>query len=129
MKVLFTALKAKFDTSNTFNSAVGGRFRYGEALQEWENVSYALYTGGEGIPDDTFDTLFETTTVQVSCFAADPGTAQANMEMAEALFNGASLTVSGYQNAVLRRMVKINAMEDDDKWMAAVEFECRMIKI
>lgn len=129
MKAFFTAFKAKFDTSNQFNTAVGGRFRYGEALQEWESAPYALYAGGESTPDDTFDTLFETTTVQVSCYAADPGTAQANMELAEALYNGASLAVSGYQNVFLRRVFKTHAMQDDNKWLAAVEFEGRLIKL
>lgn len=129
MKAFFTAFKAKFDTANLFNAAVGGRFRYGEAPQDWEGVPYAIYSGGESQPEDTFDTLFETLQVQVSCYASDPGTAQANMELAETLFHGARLSVVGYQDVVLRRTVKINAMEDDDKWMSAVEFECRLIKL
>ena len=127
MKAVFTAIKTAFNVANPFKTAISGRMRYGEAPEEWGTLDYAVYMGTGTPAEDTFDTTIDVINWQIVCISTDSGVAEANVKLAEDLFNGKTLSVTGYQGFRCRRVNKIPAIKDEEKWMSVVEFEGRLI--
>ncbi|WP_320055746.1 hypothetical protein [Desulfuromonas thiophila] len=123
MNAFFNALHALFATEphNAFYSAIGGRFSYGEALPQGAKP-YAVFFGVTSLPTDTFSEELDDFSFQVNVYGS--GTYQevaVILSHCRALFDGAVLTVNGYDIMITREM-QTPPWRDGDLWAAAIEF-------
>lgn len=125
MIVEYQAIADYFTLANDFNTAVGGRFRYGEAKPEWKTEDHAVYFGipspesGYGIREFSF---------QINCYSTRSGRAETIMNEADKRFNRAVLVLPGYKKLRLKAVLWVPAFKDGDKWCASIEFEGYLIK-
>lgn len=128
MNAFFQAIHSFFDAnaSSDFYLAVGDEFYYAQA--ETQAHAYAVYFGMPFMPEDTWTNTVTEASFQVNCHAV---IAREAGEMAEAcmqLFDGARLSMAGYQEVVLERQMITPPWRVDDLWTASVEFKGILIK-
>jgi hypothetical protein len=131
MKTLFDAIYSKFNTSNTFRAAIGGRFYIGEA-PDGAVFPYAVYNLITNIPDHYFDSdTIEEPTVQISIYSEDYGAAAIGIiaGYCKTLFDDASLSVTGYGFlSFIRSRESLLREPDNLVWNYSVDYEIRLSK-
>ena len=126
MNLFFAAVQTLFETTNAFNTALAGRFFYG--LDEGASYPYAVYFGMPGTSEGTWSNDIDDVSFQVNCYATTAKVAGELLEKCRALFDGAELTISGYQNMVLKIEMFTPPWRDGDRWAASAEFQGFLIK-
>jgi len=99
MKEFFKAIQTLFDTTNDFNTALGGCFYFG--LDENDVYPYAVYFGMPGVAQGDWTTDIDEVSFQVNCYSQTPAVAIDLFEKCRELYDSASMVVTGYQNVEL----------------------------
>jgi len=128
MNGFFQAIQNYFEVEphNAFYTALGGEFYFAEALGN--SSIYAVYFGMPGTPEDTWSNIIDDVSFQINCYADTPLLAGDLLEKCRDLFNGAKLSVSGYQDIYLQTQMFTPPWRDGDRWAASVEFQGFLIK-
>lgn len=126
MNAFFQAIQTLFETTNTFNTALSGEFYYAEALGG--SMPYAVYFGMPGIPEGTWSNDIDDVSFQVNCFASTASEAGELLTKCRSLFDGSSLTITGYQNMKLQIEMFTPPWRDGDRWVVSAEFQGYLIK-
>jgi hypothetical protein len=122
----FNALYALFiatedDAHNDFYNAVEGRFSYGETLPRGPKP-YAVFFGVSCLPADTFTENLDDLSFQVNCYAKQHyREAGQVVRKCRDLFDGATVTVNGYEIRI-RRDMETPPWRDGELWCASIEF-------
>lgn len=126
MKTLLQALYTLFNADTNFKTAVGSQFYPGSADQESASYPYAVYYLITDTSDWTFAEDIEVFTVQISVFdnSNSPGTILDIYEYLKALFDDATLTISGYDLIRMHRE-NMQLIRDDQfgTWHLVVDYE------
>ena len=104
-----------------FYTSIGGRFTYGEAMEQC-GFSYAVFFGLPASNADTFCEEIEDLTFQVNIYAKTYPEAGKILGYCRALFHDQTLSVSGYRDVTLTRGLEVPPVKDGDKWRATIEF-------
>lgn len=126
MNEFFKAIQTLFETDNDFNTALDGEFTF--AVDEGLVYPYAVYFGMPGVPEGTWTNDIDDVSFQVNCYAKTPGEAGELLTKCRALFDGASLTVTGYQDVKLQIQMFTPPWRDGDRWAASAEFQAYLIE-
>ena len=127
MNAFFVAIQTLFDTDNDFNTALDGQFSYG--LDQDEAYPYAVYFG---MPTDptcaTWSNNIDDTSFQVNCCSTTAGEAGELLGKCRDLFDGTTLTVSGYQDVKLQITMFTPPWFDGTRWTSSAEFQGYLIE-
>jgi len=138
MKVLAQAIKSKFEEltggiHNSFYTAIGGRLRYGVALEN-ESAPYCVVYVITQDPDDMFVEEGEEILVQFSLF--DNTNPQSGIVIDDIcstitdLFNNATLSVTGYSFIDMGRgRVRGIPRDSEGWWGKTVEYRILLEKV
>jgi len=126
MKEFFKAIQTLFETTNDFNTALGGEFYFG--IDEDDSYPYAVYFGIPGMAEGDWSTDIDDVSFQVNCYSQSASEAMDLLTKCRALFDGATLTVSGYQPTTLKIEMFTPPWRDDDRWVVSAEFQTFLVK-
>lgn len=126
MKAFFQAVQTLFETTNPFNTALSGSFYFG--LDEGSNYPYATYFCPPGMADGDWSTDIDDDSLQINCYAETSKIAIDLFTKCRTLFDGASLTVTGYQDVKLKLGMFTPPYKDGDRWAVVLEFQFYLIK-
>lgn len=120
---LFSALYTLYQTSNTFNTATGGRYNYGRAKESWSD-NYAVAQGLDAPSANTFRTSVNETFFQINLFSTTEAGCWDLLDKCVKLFNGKILTITGHHPS---RITEVNQVlplwnEQDNLYQATAEF-------
>jgi hypothetical protein len=130
MNALMAAITAKFKTTNSLNTALGGRMYPFQAPQE-PTFPYGIYFIVSGDPDRNFSDKHEYINVQFSLFSEEDSVEQVGTlyDKTIALFDDVLLTVTGY---TMLKFERINYLlirdEEMATWHYVVEYDVLLEK-
>jgi hypothetical protein len=126
MKALQDGLYTKLTTSNTFNTAIGGRIYFDEAPQD-ATFPYCVYFMQDNVQDWTFNSNIENFIIQISLYSSDSSDLQMQDLYTKLValldYKSTTLTVSGYTNPYLKRVFTNGPSRIDGVWSCDVRFE------
>lgn len=126
MKAVNDGLVAKVETSNTFNTAIGGRFYFDEAPQK-ATFPFAVYYDISGDFDWTFSTNITTVIIQIRLLSKTSGAAEIEDLRTKLLalleYKSCTLTVSGFSFIYIKQINEDSPTRIDDVWNYNVQFE------
>jgi len=126
MKEFFKSIQTLFETTNAFNTALDGQFYFG--IDESSEYPYGVYFGMPGIPEGDWETDIDNVSFQVNCYSKTANEAIDLLTKCRALFDGATLTVTGYQDLILGIQMFTPPWRDGDRWAISVEFQTYLIE-
>ena len=126
MKVLFSAIKTRFDaTPNDFYTAMGGRLYFYEA-EQGATYPYCVYQMISDAPEYYFnDERFEDFLIQFSIFDNDQSAVGItdDYEALKTHFDDVSLSVTGYTNVVFEREgARLVRNPTDNVWQYSADY-------
>lgn len=130
MTPVITGIYTLFSTTNDFNTAISGRLYHAEAPQN-ATFPYCVVSVISSEHDWTFSDTFEDVLIQFSIFTNESSAANIGTYWSKliALFDSASLTVSGYSSIFMHRgQSRILREVDDNIWQYIVEYDCKVEK-
>lgn len=128
-----TAIKSYFDAdqAHAAYTTTSGQLAYSQAKQSWSD-NYVVFLLGEANQDDCFRSVsgglgaIDDMTVQFNCYASTAAGAEAIQSGFRSRYDGAKLTVTGFNTIRLQRILQVPALEtgenEDDLWLAVIEF-------
>lgn len=131
MKVVFDAIYAKFNTTNSFKTAVSSQFDPHTARQGTAVFPYAVYSMITHIPDRDFSHIREEFTFQISVFSQKKSPIEALTigGYCTSLFDDCALTVTGYsQLYMVRESERIFRDDENNVWQWIVDYELTIEK-
>jgi hypothetical protein len=128
MKALFDAIYSKFNTTNNFNTAIGGRLYIG-AAPDGTAFPYAIYDLVSDDPDHYFDNdSIEEATIQISIYSNSPSAAAVGTiaVYCKSLFDDCALSISGYTFVSFIRSRESLLREPDNLvWGYSIDYDVR----
>ncbi len=129
---IFTALYNLENATNDFKTAVGGRFSPYIARQK-TNASdtstvypFAVYQNIVDVPAWTYNTEMNSMLLQIDIYdnSADELTVCDAQEKLWALFDEATLTITGWNHMIMLRVAhRLTREEDPDVWRSSTDYE------
>ncbi len=127
---VFTGIYNKFNTGNTFDLAVGGRFHPHIAPQN-STYPYSVYFLIVDAPEYTYNTEMESLLIQFDIFDNDFSavTVLDAQKKLWALFDLTTLTVAGYTHVIMKRQSHRLLREDEPAiWHSITDYEILLYK-
>jgi hypothetical protein len=124
----FKAIQAYFDATphNTFYTALGGRFEYGESDQQGAGGArpYAVYFGLPFITADTFSEDTDEGSFQINIYSdnSSSGESMTLLGLCKDLFDGVVLSPTGYRDVRLVKEMETPAWKSGEDWVTSIEF-------
>lgn len=121
---LFTAIYSKENASNTFKTAIGGRF-YPHQATQGATYPFAVYILITDNPEYTFNTEMESAVIQIDIYdkAISAVTVLDAQKKLWALFDSTTLTISGYTHLLMERTGhRLTREEDPDVWRSSTDY-------
>lgn len=128
MKVLFDAIKAKFNVDNPFKTDMSGRLYFMQAPQK-AVFPYCVYVPISNMYEYNFTSDFENIVIQFSVFSTDDSAVNIEKYFTDlkALYDWCTLSVTGYSHVYMRRE-QSRLLKDDRAFHRAVDYRCYLEK-
>jgi len=132
MKALMEAIYTKYNASTTFKGLLStGAFRYGRAKQN-ESLPYCVYTAGDTGYENIYRKVISEIPIQMNLYTKSDTDVEPAFDLLEAcrlLFENQVLTMSGYYDATLIKIMEVPPVNIDGiKWMSVIEFNAVLQK-
>ncbi|HDY88889.1 MAG TPA: hypothetical protein ENH82_12355 [bacterium] len=131
MKPIIDGIVAKVETSNTFNTAIGGRFYYDEAPQS-VTFPYAVMFTLDMDFSWTFDSNIKNNLVQIRCISKTRDAAEIEDIRTKLLelfdYKTTTLTVTGYSFIFMKQISEDGPTRIDNAWNYNVRYEVEIEK-
>ena len=102
MQALLTGIYGRYNTTNTFKTALTGGM-YLEMAPQGTNLPYATYSLITGRPDYYFSEMFEIAGIQFDIYAQTNAVRQDLYTKLTALYDDCKPTVTGYTSVIMER--------------------------
>jgi hypothetical protein len=129
MKVLFDAIKTKYDASATLVSACHG-LHFGMVPQGTE-MPYIVFYDNPGNPNYTFTEVEEERTIQFNILSDSSSSVEINgiYDKLIAAFDYCTLSVTGYNFIVMERTLNhLMPLPEENCWQYSVQYRIRIQK-
>ena len=131
MKPIIDGIVAKVETSNTFNTAIGGRFYYDEAPQNATFPYAVVYTLDMDFTW-TMDSSINNNLVQIRCLSKTRDAAEIEDLRTKLLtlldYKTTTLTVTGYSFIFMKQISEEGPTRIDGVWNYNVRYEVEVEK-
>ena len=126
MKELNKAIMSKFNTSNSFNTAIGGRLTFGFQPQG-TSFPYAVFNYIGNYPEHLFDDdPVEMISLQLSIFSSESSVSSIIdlLDKARSLFDDCKLSIDNYNHYVFSRSFDTYMVDPERNiWQGVIEYD------